>query len=584
MPKPRYQGRCNVHGSWNVVSSRVARTLVGPTPSRDWKTPSVRLAALLDQRLLGWDLVNSPPYCVAVGTQRRPWGMFIAAALVWGSLLAQLRVEWSINPQYSYGWGVPFLAIYLFWKRWLGRPDPRPSREGYLLLAAALPAAFLIFPLRLVQEANPDWRLISWGMATVTVALTSVGLWLAGGWPWLRHFFLPVAFILIAVPWPTQMEQGLIQSLMRNISATTAEVMNWMGLAARPRGNLIELANGVVGVNEACSGIRSFQATLMISVFAGELFRLSVARRVLLVLTGLLWSVLLNFVRTSVLTLICALRGPETQIRWHDPMGYLLLGLALGGVWWWASVMSSSRQENRAPPLSIDGRRPASWPLKLSYALAAWMLFAEVGTELWYRAHAQKVPSRLAWSIAWPEKKSGFQARPLPEQVQMILRCDESQSGLWKRADGTEWTLFFLKWLPGRMAAQLAKGHTPDVCLPASGFKMVADLGFTSIKIEGLEMPFNTYVFTGNGRPYYVFFCLLDDGGKFTTQEAARAARTYLDALEPERRLRAVWEGKRHSGQRVLEIAMTGYLNREQAQKALAVALPALVQTSRKAS
>ena len=519
-----------------------------------------------------------------IEAQRRPWGMLIAAGLVWASLLAQLRVEWSINPQYSYGWGVPFLALYLCWKRWPSRPDPCLPRPGYPLLSFLFLAAFLIFPLRLVQEANPDWRLISWGLAGVTVALTLAGVWLAGGWPWLRHFFVPVAFILIAVPWPTQIEQGLIQALMRNISAATAEVMNWMGLAARHRGNLIELANGVVGVNEACSGIRSFQATFMIAVFAGELCRLALSKRVLLVLAGMLWSVLLNFLRTSILTLVCAQQGPEAQLRWHDPIGYFLLGLAVGGVWLGASLMRNSTREQDAPPLSSVDRRPGPWPLKLSYALAAWVLFAEVGTDLWYRAHERKAANRLAWSIAWPERKSGFQPRPLPEHVRVILRCDEGQSGIWKRADGTEWTFFFLKWLPGRMAVQLAKGHTPDVCLPANGFKMVAELGFTSVKIDGWEMPFNTYVFMGNGRPYYVFFCLVDDVGTFNTQEAALAARTYLAGLEPKSRLRAVWEGKRHSGQRVLEIAMTGYSNREQAQEALASALPALVQLSRKAS
>ena len=139
--------------------------------------------------------------------------MLIAAGLLWASLLAQLRVEWSINPQYSYGWGVPFLALYLFWKQWPNRPEPCPPRPGYPLLAFLFAAAFLIVPFRLVQEANPDWRLIIWGLAGVTVLLTSAGVWLAGGWPWLRHFFVPVAFILIAVPWPTQIDDEMRRSL-----------------------------------------------------------------------------------------------------------------------------------------------------------------------------------------------------------------------------------------------------------------------------------------------------------------------------------------------------------------------------------
>ena len=41
-------------------------------------------------------------------------------------------------------------------------------------------------------------------------------------------------------------------------------------MAAIQRGNLIELSTGVLGVDEACSGIRSFQSTLMAALFLDE--------------------------------------------------------------------------------------------------------------------------------------------------------------------------------------------------------------------------------------------------------------------------------------------------------------------------
>ena len=39
--------------------------------------------------------------------------------------------------------------------------------------------------------------------------------------------------------------------------------------------------------------------------------------------------------------------------------------------------------------------------------------------------------------------------------MRALLRCDESKAGVWRRLDGSEWTFFFLKWPPGRMAAGL---------------------------------------------------------------------------------------------------------------------------------
>ena len=36
-------------------------------------------------------------------------------AWLWFRLIDHLRVEWSVNPQYTYGWAVPFLCAYLLW-------------------------------------------------------------------------------------------------------------------------------------------------------------------------------------------------------------------------------------------------------------------------------------------------------------------------------------------------------------------------------------------------------------------------------------------------------------------------------------
>src|SRR5690349_21242213 len=37
-------------------------------------------------------------------------------AFLWFVLINHLRVEWAVNPQYSYGWAVPFLCLYLAWR------------------------------------------------------------------------------------------------------------------------------------------------------------------------------------------------------------------------------------------------------------------------------------------------------------------------------------------------------------------------------------------------------------------------------------------------------------------------------------
>src|SRR5213082_2839072 len=141
-------------------------------------------------------------------------------------------------------------------------------------------------------------------MAVVT--LTLLFIWSAGGGPWLRHFAFPVAFVFVAVPWVTAVETPVIQCLMRMVAHVAAETAMLLGIPAQVEGNLIRVSTGLDGVNEACSGIRSLQTSLMIGLLFGELKRLSVLRRVALVTCAVAIALLANFVREVFLVRIAA--------------------------------------------------------------------------------------------------------------------------------------------------------------------------------------------------------------------------------------------------------------------------------------
>ena len=44
--------------------------------------------------------------------------VLLPLAYLWFQLINNLRVEWTTNPQYAYGWLVPFLCIGLLVRRW----------------------------------------------------------------------------------------------------------------------------------------------------------------------------------------------------------------------------------------------------------------------------------------------------------------------------------------------------------------------------------------------------------------------------------------------------------------------------------
>ena len=154
-------------------------------------------------------------------------------------------------------------------------------------------------------------------MTAAVAVLTWSTLWLAGGWRWLAHFFFPVAFLFIAIPWPDRFEGPFIQFLTQLNATTTVEILSFLGMPSVRLGNLILIEPGLVGVQEACSGLRFFQSTLMVSLFLGELFRFDLWRRLTFVVLGTSLSMLFNiaWMKFASSNSACGGRAPLARTR-----------------------------------------------------------------------------------------------------------------------------------------------------------------------------------------------------------------------------------------------------------------------------
>lgn len=490
----------------------------------------------------------------------------------WAAWIFQLRGEWSLNPQYFHGWGVPFLAAYLFLKRWERRPeaDRKLNRKACLALAALALAAW--GALWVVRIPNMDWRLLDWGLSLCAVGLMLAVLGMLGGRAWVRHFAVPVLFVLLAVPWLTRVETGFVLGLTRLIVLATTEVALWIGWPAWSSGNVIHLPSGTVGVEEACSGVRSFQGTLMASVFFGELHRLRLAGRAFIVLAGLAAALVLNFFRTLALTIVAGNWGNGAVARWHDVTGYMVLGLSFAVLWllvWLLVRFVPSALESSLPgPKSAGGdfrkvvRRPGrapglAMPSKFAFAGGlAFMAAVVFSSAAWYRPAAKTGDAQPNWTMAWP-KDPLLQMRDIPEGIQSVLRYNVGEYATWKPDPSTEWWIYYFGWSPKTPGAHLAAFHSPEVCLPSVGIKLKEHVGVYEFSRPGVDLAFNVYRFERSGTPLFVFFAYWQEGMRFGTGDFL--SRTgYRLGLEPKDRLDRVRRGLSLGEQRVLEAAVAG--------------------------
>lgn len=513
---------------------------------------------------------EAPPANNDAASARAPlWLAGATLVLLWAELVSRLRFEWSVNPQYGYGWTVPFLAAYLFWRRCENAPAPaQPARSASVMFAIVV-AALLLPPVRLIQEANPDWRLLSWTMAIAIGGMTVAGIYLSSGVRVMRHFIFPIAFFMVAVPWPTQFEQLIIQGLMRADAAINVEILNVIGIAAVQLGNVIEVGSGFVGIDEACTGIRSLQATLMVSLFLGEFYNFSVRRRVVLVVSGAILAFLCNLARTFLLVWLGAERGIQAIQKWHDPAGVTILVACLFGLW----VLSMLLQRGADP---VPPRRHSRSPfLPVSRALLVTVLAiavsAEATTQWWYRSHETESSRLKPWSVTWPRTAANWQDVPVADSAKDILRYNEGGGANWTGADGHNWTMYFFKWLPGRTAGLFIKNHRPDVCLPASGMAQRGGARNRLMTVNGVTLPMRSYVFESAGQTLHVFYCYWDG---MPPQPDSTDAENWTASG----RLDAVKRGKRDVGTQMLEIVAWGYDDDAAAEAAAREQLSAIVR------
>ncbi|MDQ6765789.1 MAG: archaeosortase/exosortase family protein [Verrucomicrobiota bacterium] len=514
-------------------------------------------------------LAQTPTSPAAQSRSAAPFALLLALAAVWTEVALRLQMEWSSNPQYAYGWSVPFLAAYLFWRRWEHRPASQPPKSNRVALPVLLLSAAMLLPARIIATANPDWRLLAWGMALTVALISFCLLFLTGGVAWARHFAYPVLFFLVSVPWPAQLEQFVVQQLMRAVAGVDVELLNVFGIIAVQRGNVIELTNGLLGVEDACSGIRSLQSTFMLSLFFGEFYALTKLRRFALVLIGLALAFAFNLARTFILGWIAAHHGVAAISQWHDPAGFGVLSACFAALWLISMWLASGDVTPPAP-----GRNsPVATCTPIFVALIVWLGAIELANETWFRLRAGSTAVAPAWTVSWPNKGHDFRDVPIPEAATNLLRYSEGHSVAWNDDAGKRWTLFFFRWLPGRTAALFVKVHRPEICLPASGMVGVGAPKSELINVGGIALPTRSYRFDDNGVPLHVYYCYWDGTVFRNTDEMIQEDWTVAG------RLRRVWRGQRERGAQTLEVAVWGYDDDDAANEQLKRQLALLVHS-----
>lgn len=276
---------------------------------------------------------------------------------------------WEGNPNYSFGYIVPMFLFFIIYDRWSqliniwsGRSNVKPYSIvesplivkifSFLAIIGLFLGLFFIFfsgLVRTTQGSSPSASLaLSVGFAGFSLSLIYlVNKYEIDGSP-LSHthrlklvslFLFPSTIWLISAPLLNSIETQLNLFLMDKIAFLVSVTFNALAVPLTQEGNILVFPNQErVGVEEACSGIRSLTGCIFSGAFLGAVFLNHLWKKILLLICAVILASMTNYIRSFVLTLLCFQNGSQVLeekvfgMTLHDFTGYVVLGLTTIGL------------------------------------------------------------------------------------------------------------------------------------------------------------------------------------------------------------------------------------------------------------
>ncbi|MSU24415.1 MAG: exosortase/archaeosortase family protein, partial [Opitutus sp.] len=146
-------------------------------------------------------------------------------------------------------------------------------------------------------------------------------------------FLFPVLVWLVSAPMVSAVESQVNLALLRKVVTVVAFVFDLLGLPIEQQGNVLVLPSGSVGVEDACSGIRSLTGCLFAGSFLAAVFLEQLWKKIVLVVAAMGFAFLTNLARSLFLTGWAYHYGPHAiEGAVHDAAGYAVLGLTVAGL------------------------------------------------------------------------------------------------------------------------------------------------------------------------------------------------------------------------------------------------------------
>lgn len=246
------------------------------------------------------------------------WASIIGAGLLlWFSYedsIRKLIAVWGEREEYSYGYMIPFISAFLVWQR-------KDLLERLRFTGAWAGLAVVLLGIGLLIVGNLSTLFL---VAQISLVVVVLGLAMAAtGSPAFKIIAVPLLFLLFMIPLPQFFLVELSERLQLISSQLGVAIVRAAGVSVYLEGNVIDLGNFKLQVVEACSGLRYLFPLLTLSFIAAYFFKAPFWKRVVVFLSAIPITVLMNSFRIGVIGITVDRWGVEmAQGLLHDFEGW----------------------------------------------------------------------------------------------------------------------------------------------------------------------------------------------------------------------------------------------------------------------
>jgi len=442
--------------------------------------------------------------------------------------------QWS-SEEYSYAYMLPAVILFMLWQKreTLARLPFHGSWVGTGLVLLAL-------MLSLVGELSALYVVVEYAALAVIGALVLSFM----GRKAFREVFVPLMLLAFMIPLPTFLYQGVSGQFQLISSRLGVALIRLFGISVLLEGNVIDLGSYRLQVAEACSGLRYLFPLLALGFIAAYFFKQPVWKRVVVFLSAIPITILMNSFRIGVIGIMVEHWGRAAAEGFlHDFEGWTIFmacAAVLVGEMWLLSRIGAEPGSRFRDIFVVDipaspgkaATMPRSIPLPFMGALLLLVIAVVTFAALPQRTEAQRSRKDFA---QFPMKLEQWQGTP--EQLDVVyldaLKLDDYIFANYF-AKGKRPVNFYVAYYASQRKGESA--HSPRSCIPGGGWE-ITDLtqrDLPEARVAGKALQVNRVLIEKGDDKQLVYYWFHERGRNLTNEYAVKWY-LFWDALTRQR-------------------------------------------------